>query len=102
MRLKLPLLRRTAAMTRAVLPNTTAREQWLLAGPADRTTDHWARTPPLDGGEVGDADDTGTDMTVPDDNDDIASSPSQQTATIKPQRGCEYVLSVQTVRDGIQ
>ena len=71
-------------MTRAVLPNTPAREQWLLARLFDRTTNQWARTPPLDGGD-NEVADTGTDTTVPDDNDDIASFSSQQTATIDVQ-----------------
>ena len=39
---KLPCLRRRAAMTRAVLPNTPSREQWLLAGLIDRTTNSLA------------------------------------------------------------
>ena len=67
-------------MTRAVLPNTSAREQWLLAGLKDRATNLWARTPPsVDGGEDEDAD-TGTDTSVLDDNnDDNASFTSQQT-----------------------
>ena len=43
-------------MTRAVLPNTSAREQWLVAGLVDRTTNHCARGPPLDGSEADDAD----------------------------------------------
>ena len=45
-------------MTRAGVPSTSAREQWLLAGLVDRTTNHWAQALPLDG--VGDEDaDTG-------------------------------------------
>ena len=52
--------RRRAAMTRAVLPNTTAR----------------AQLPKED--DAG----TGTDTTVPDDYDGIASFTWQQTATI--------------------
>ena len=35
---QIAVLRREAAMTRAVLPNTSAREQWLLSGLVDRTT----------------------------------------------------------------
>ena len=42
-------------MNRAVLPNTSAREQWLLAGLVDRTTNHRARAPLLDGGADDDA-----------------------------------------------
>ena len=45
------LLRRRAAMTQGVLPNTSAREQWLLAGLRDRATNHWILPRPLDGGE---------------------------------------------------
>ena len=67
-------------MTRAVLPNTSAREQWLLAG----LVDPWARTPLVDGGRDGDVD-TRTDTTVPDDNDDVVSFSSQQTANIDVQ-----------------
>ena len=74
-------------MTRAVLPNTSAREQWPLAGLKDSTTNHYAGTPPLLGGEDKDAD-TGTDTTVPDDTDDIASFSSQQTTTIDVQNLC--------------
>ena len=68
-------------MTRAVLPNTSARERWLRAGLLDRTTNHWARAPPLDGGEGDDAD-AGTDTTIPDDDDEIASFSNQETDTI--------------------
>ena len=69
---QIALLRRRAAVTRAVLPSTSAREQRLPPGLVDRTTNHWALTPPLDGGEDEDTD-ASTDTTVLDDNDDIAS-----------------------------
>ena len=63
-------------MTRAILPNTSAREQWLLARLTDRD---WARVLPLGGGKDADTY-TGTDTIVPDDdNDDIAFFTSHQT-----------------------
>ena len=69
-------------MTRAVLPNTSAREQWLQAGRTDRATGHRSRAHPLDGGDDEDTD-IGTDTTAPDvENDDIASFTSQQTTAI--------------------
>jgi hypothetical protein len=42
------ILRRRAAMTRAVLPRVTAQELWLLSGPVDRADGDDARVPPLD------------------------------------------------------
>ena len=36
-------------MTRAVLPNPSARAEWLLASLKDRPLSHWVRAPPLDG-----------------------------------------------------
>ena len=69
-------------MTRAVLPNASAREQRLLAGLTDRATNDLARTPHLDGREDEDAD-TGTDTTVPDDgHNDITPFASKQTTAI--------------------
>ena len=48
----------------------------------DKAIGHWFEHPPLDGGEDEDTD-NGTDQTVPDDdNDDIASCTSPQTAAI--------------------
>ena len=44
------LLLRRAAMTRAVLPNPSARAEWLLAS-IDRALNHWDHVPPLDGGD---------------------------------------------------
>ena len=68
-------------MTRRTFsPNTSAREQWLLAGLINRATSHWITAPPSDGGED-EGTDAGTDMTVPD-NDEIVSFTSQQTAAI--------------------
>ena len=43
------LLRRRAAMTRAVLPKPQTQPEWLLAGLKDRALSHWVRAPPLDG-----------------------------------------------------
>ena len=37
-------------MTRAVLPNPSARAEWLLAGIIDRALHHWGHVSPLDGG----------------------------------------------------
>ena len=65
---------RRAAMTRAVLLDTSARERWLLAGLIDHQ---------LDGGDDEGAD-TRTDTTAPDDdNDDVSSFTSQQTTAMQ-------------------
>ena len=75
----LAMLQRRAAMSRTVLPNTSARDQWLLAGLIDRATSHWARAPPLDGGDE-DYFDDGTDTSaLGDHGDDLVSIMSQQT-----------------------
>ena len=39
--IQIALLRRTAAMTRAVLPNPPARAEWLLAGIIESAPHHW-------------------------------------------------------------
>ena len=80
--IQIALLRRRAAMTRAVLPNPSARAEWLFAGIIDRAVHYWDRVPPLDGG-IGDHDhaDSETDTAIPDDDDDIASQPS---ASLQP------------------
>ena len=67
------LLRWRLAMTRAVLPHTSAREQRLLSVLVEK---NWL-APPLDGGGDDDAD-VGTDTTVPDDGD-IALSDQENT-----------------------
>ena len=54
-----------AAMTQAVLP-----AEWLLDGIIDRALSHWARAPPLCGGDDGGDADTGADTAIPDDDDD--------------------------------
>ena len=73
------LLRRRAAMTRAVFPKPSARAEWLFAGLIDRAVNHWARAHPLDGGDGDDDADTGRDTAIHDDDDDIASLASQQS-----------------------
>ena len=47
--IQIALLRRRAAMTRAVLPNPSARAEWLLSGIIDRALHHWGYVLPLDG-----------------------------------------------------
>ena len=61
-------------MARAVLPNPSARAEWLFAGIIDRALHHWGHVPALDGGP-GDRDlvDFETDTAIPDDDDDIVS-----------------------------
>ena len=73
-------------MTRAVLPNPSARAEWLFAGVIDRALNHWGHVPPLDGG-MGDNDhaDSETDTAIPDDDDqDIASLASQPPVSVQP------------------
>ena len=36
-------------MAHAVLPNSSAREEWLFAGIIDRALHHWGHVPALDG-----------------------------------------------------
>ena len=43
MKSRLPVFRRRAAMTRAVLPTTSAKGQWFLTRLIDRATSHWIR-----------------------------------------------------------
>ena len=45
--IQIALIRWRAAMTRAVLPNPSARAEWLLAGIIGRDLSHWAQAPPL-------------------------------------------------------
>ena len=72
-------------MTRAFLPNPSARAERLLAGIIDRAVHHWGDAPPLDGGP-GDHDhtDSETDTAIPDDDDDIASLASQAFKSLQP------------------
>ena len=80
--IQIALLRRRAAMSRAGLPHTSARAEWLLGFTIDLVASHWIRAHPLDGDdEDGDA---GTDTTEPDDDrGNIASLASQQTTAIQ-------------------
>ena len=72
-------------MTRAVLPNPSAWAEWLLAGIVDRALHQWGHVLPLDGGFVDhDHADSETDTAIPDDDDDIASFPSQPSASLRP------------------
>ena len=65
-----------SAMARAVLPNPSARADWLFAGIIDRALHHWGHVPSLDGGPGDhDLDDFETDTAIPGD-DDIVSLPS--------------------------
>ena len=73
-------------MTRAVLPNPSARAEW-LARIIDRAVHHWGYAPPLDRGlRDHDHADSETDTAIPDDDDDIASLASHVriSAAIKP------------------
>ena len=73
-------------MTRAVLPNPSARAEWLLAGIVDRALNNWGHVSPLDGG-IGDNDhaDGETDTAIPDDdNHDVASLASQPSVSVQP------------------
>ena len=81
--IKIALFWCRAATTRAVLPRTSARAEWLLASLTNRATSHWVRARLLDGGDDDDAD-TGTDTTAPDDdNDDIVSFTNQQSPALQ-------------------
>ena len=72
-------------MTRAVLPNPSARAERLVGGLTDRALKNWVRAPPLGGRDVDDDAGIGTDTAIPDDDDDdIASLASQQTTSLQP------------------
>ena len=90
---QIALLRRRAAMTRAVLPNPPARAERLVAGIINRALSHWARAPPLDtGADTGihrSRPDEDADTGVPDDLDDIASLASQPSTS--PQHSSLWV-----------
>ena len=62
-------------MTRTILPNTSAREQRLLGGLGDRTTNHWAAGPLLRRGGQDDID-AGTGTVHGDGGTDIGPPPS--------------------------
>ena len=73
-------------MTRAVLPNPLARAEWLLGGLIDRAPGHGGLAPLDEGDDDGDAD-TGTDTTIPDDdNEGIASLTSQQSTSLQQKK----------------
>ena len=72
-------------MTRAVLPNPSARAEWLLAGIIGRALHRWGRVLPLAGGPgEDDHADSETDTTIPDDDDDIASLASCSFESLQP------------------
>ena len=48
--IQIALLQRRAATARAVLPNLSARAEWLFAGIIDKALHQWGHVPPLDGG----------------------------------------------------
>ena len=66
-------------MARAVLPNLSARAEWLVAGVIDRALHHWGHVPALDGGP---GDDSETDTAIPDDDDDIVSLASHTYGSV--------------------
>ena len=61
-------------MARAVLPNPSARAEWLYAGITDKALHYWGHVPALDR-RLGDHDltDSETDTAIPDDDDDVVS-----------------------------
>ena len=72
-------------MARAVLPNPSARTEWLFASIMDRALHHWGHVLPLDGGP-GDQNhaDSETDTAIPDVDDDMASLSSPPSASLQP------------------
>ena len=61
-------------MARAVLPNPSARTEWLFAGIIDSALHRWGHVHALDGGPGDhDLDASETDTATPDDDDDIVS-----------------------------
>ena len=87
-------------MARAVLPNPSARAEWLFAGTNDRALHQWGHVPALDGGPGDhDSDDFETDTAIPDDADDIV---SQRAARMNL---CSHQVSncpVNPVRGGVR
>ena len=72
--IQVALLRRRAAVARAVLANPSARAEWLFASVIDRALHYWGHVPALDGGPGDhDLDDFETDTATPDDDEDIVS-----------------------------
>ena len=81
---QMAFFRRRSAMTRAVLPNILAVEEWFLADFRDRALSHWVRAPSLDGRDDDDDADTGTDTATPDDDsEDIVSLSIQQSTFLQ-------------------
>ena len=76
-------------MTRAVLPNTLAVEEWFLAGSIDRALSHWVRAPPLDGGDDDDdADTVNTSFLSRFNNLPFCSSQTSGRCSLAPHGGC--------------
>ena len=72
-------------MARAVLPNPSARAEWLFAGIIDRALHHWGHVPALDGGPGDhDLDEFETDTAIPNDDNDVASLASYTYESVQP------------------
>ena len=60
-------------MARAVLPNPSARAEWLCAGIIDGALHHWGNVLSLDGGpDDHDHADSETDTAIPNDGDTVS------------------------------
>ena len=71
-------------MARAVLPNPSARAEWLFAGIIDRALHHWGHVPLLTVDLADqDLDDSETDTAIPD-NEDIAPLASYSFESVQP------------------
>ena len=83
--IQIALLHRRAATARALLPNPSARAEWLFAGIIDRALQHCGHVPALDGGP-GDhgLDNLETNTAVIDDDDDIVSLASCTCESVQP------------------
>ena len=68
-------------MARAVLPNPSARAEWLFAGIIDRALHHWDMSPPL---TVGLATSTSTTLRL--------TQPYLTTTTLSPKRAARVNL----------
>ena len=72
-------------MANAVLPNPSARAEWLFAGIIDRALHHWGHVPALDGGPGDhDLDDLETDTPILDDDGDTVSLASCMSESVWP------------------
>ena len=77
------LLRRRAAIARAVLPNPSARAEWPFPGIIDRALHLWRHVDALDGGPRDhDLADYETNTAIPD--DDIASLANYAFESVQP------------------